>query len=297
MPFKQKIKKFLMHNPSKANYKFVIKDWVSLTDLNALSKVLESKRFSQNLAPLNLEAPFAKNILFFAPHPDDDVISSGGTLLKLRQKEAKIKVIYVTSGVRPTYQDKDRMVLSEDAKLWEGESRQVSGILGTDIEFWRDDLEAIKIDAEKIKKVRAAYDAVHPEVIFVPFLADDHDDHRRTAQLFYEAFRGTANLDSEVWAYQVYSSVIPNAVIDITDSIEEKVELIRRWKTQMARRDWSHYIKGLNAFNSRFLKTKKALFAECFFVVPAKEYVELCRLYFSHHSRELYYSHEYKNSR
>jgi len=87
-----------MRNPTKANYKFVLRDWMGLRDLDALAGVLESKRFSQNLEPILMDRPDAKKILVFSPHPDDDVLSSGGVLLKCIKQGVNIKVIYESSA-------------------------------------------------------------------------------------------------------------------------------------------------------------------------------------------------------
>ena len=40
----------------------------------------------------------AENVLIFSPHPDDDVISMGGTLKKLRDQNHNVSVAYMTSG-------------------------------------------------------------------------------------------------------------------------------------------------------------------------------------------------------
>jgi len=42
--------------------------------------------------------PSRKSVLVFSPHPDDDVISMGGVLRKLRENENTIVVAYMTSG-------------------------------------------------------------------------------------------------------------------------------------------------------------------------------------------------------
>jgi glucosamine-6-phosphate deaminase len=42
--------------------------------------------------------PSGERIVVFSPHPDDDVISAGGVLLKLRQNHNQIVVAYQTSG-------------------------------------------------------------------------------------------------------------------------------------------------------------------------------------------------------
>ncbi len=52
-------------------------------------------------------APFPKRVLVFSPHPDDDVISMGGTFLRLIDQGHEVHVAYQTSG--------NIAVLDEDA--------------------------------------------------------------------------------------------------------------------------------------------------------------------------------------
>ncbi len=44
------------------------------------------------------DAIFPKRCLVFSPHPDDDVISMGGTLIRLAEQEHEVHVAYQTSG-------------------------------------------------------------------------------------------------------------------------------------------------------------------------------------------------------
>lgn len=39
-----------------------------------------------------------EKVLVFSPHPDDDVISMGGTLRKMHEQGHEIHVAYMTSG-------------------------------------------------------------------------------------------------------------------------------------------------------------------------------------------------------
>ena len=289
---KQLARKIIILNPTKANYKFVLKDWISLGDLSAMSKVLETKRFSQNLDPVIMNGPEARSVLVLAPHPDDDVISSGGTLMHLIRDGCEVKVIYLTSGSIKTYQDEENNVLSKTAYTLEEESKRVSKELGTSLEFWRFNSynnRGIKISNEIVRRIKEIFIKLKPEAVFLPFIADDNDDHRHCVQLFYETFKDMKDVDFEVWAFQVYSTVLPNIVVDITDVIDEKIRLINYWESIKKSRDWGHYAKGLNAFNSRFLKTNQPYYAESFFVVPAKEYIELCSIYFKNPDDNIYY--------
>lgn len=44
------------------------------------------------------KSPFPKRVIVFSPHPDDDVISMGGTLLRLVEQGHDVHVAYETSG-------------------------------------------------------------------------------------------------------------------------------------------------------------------------------------------------------
>src|SRR5699024_10799533 len=42
--------------------------------------------------------PYPKRVIIFSPHPDDDVISMGGTLRRLVEQKHEVHVAYETSG-------------------------------------------------------------------------------------------------------------------------------------------------------------------------------------------------------
>jgi len=51
------------------------------------------------------KAPFPKRALIFSPHPDDDVISMGGTLIRLVDQGHEVHVAYQTSGNIAVFDD------------------------------------------------------------------------------------------------------------------------------------------------------------------------------------------------
>lgn len=56
------------------------------------------KSGTENQSRPERSIPFPKRILIFSPHPDDDVISMGGTLLRLVEQGHEVHVAYQTSG-------------------------------------------------------------------------------------------------------------------------------------------------------------------------------------------------------
>ena len=126
-------------------------------------------------------------------------------------------------------------------------------------------------------------------------MLDDHDDHRRINHLLLEALRGV-EITAEVWAYQIYSTLVPNVVVDISEQVSEKRALMEMWKFAKGDRDWPHYILGLNATNCRYIPGKGEIYGEAYFVVPLAEYLSLCELYFSNSPNELYSGVNYTGS-
>jgi glucosamine-6-phosphate deaminase len=56
-------------------------------------------------APCAAEEVFPKRVLIFSPHPDDDVISMGGTLIRLVDQKHDVHVAYQTSGNIAVFDD------------------------------------------------------------------------------------------------------------------------------------------------------------------------------------------------
>lgn len=288
--------KILLRNPTKSNYKFIIKELLSIKDINVLSRVLESKRFSQAMKQIEMRCPMAKRALVISPHPDDDIFSSGGTIMHLLEAGCDIKVIYLTIGTNQRHIGKNNASSASLVLTIENEAKEAARQLGINVEFWRFCNRMIPVDANTIEKFRNTVYKFNPEVIFLPFIADDHDDHRRSVHLFYDSFKNNGLLDFEIWAYQVYSTVPVNVVVDITDVFGKKMGLIDIYQSRKRSRDWAHYVMGMNAMNSRFLKTNKARYAETFFVVPAIEYIEICSKYFENSFKKIYSSESYARS-
>ncbi len=246
-------------------YKFFLRDWLSLTDLQTCASVLSTMRFTRTLEPLELTSPRGKRIAVIAPHPDDEMLGAGGTLIHALARGASVRCIYVTS--------------SSPAAEVEAETAEVARRIGYRTQFLRFPVHAIPLNDESSASLAAAVMAEPVDCLFLPLLLDDHEDHRRSSQLLWHAWqRGLIAETMEVWCYQVYSPVIPNVVVDISDVAEEKAAAVRMWTSQMRRRKLDHYILGFNAFNIRLLP--KARYVEAFFVVPFRDYCELCSTYF-----------------
>ncbi len=284
MKFLTKYKKFIKNYfLNKKSYQFIVKDWLAIKDLKVASQLLSTTRFSRNVAPI-LHGPIEnKQIFVVAPHPDDEVFGPGGTLIQSIRKGSSVTTLYLTTGAEYCA---DRM---------RKEARSAGEKIGYDTHFLEYRAGKLPINRECIERFSKIINQSSPDVVFIPFCLDDHDDHRRASHILLLASQmGLLKCDFEIWAYQVYTSIIPSVVVDITDAVQEKEEAIRLWESQMEKRDWVQFSLGLNAHNVRYLPYNKPRgYAETFFVLPLKGYLELCSEYFSDNANQCYYNPEY----
>ena len=266
-------------------YKFFIRDWVALGDLKAASQVVNTLRFSRNLEPIEMAVPDAQRIIVIAPHPDDEMIGPGGTLIQALECNAIIQVIYLTSGG-----EAEQLVREQEAN-------RVGDQIGFERIFLRHPPLAIPDDPETLSRLGALIAEFRPDALFVPFVLDDHDDHRRASHILVKlVLEQLLDMSLTVWAYQVYSAVLTNVVVDIGATRERKADAIRLYTSQMKTRDWANFAIGLNAWNSRLLPDcPDAAFAEAFLVLPLGEYVKFAQGYFERAADKAYYLSEYQS--
>jgi glucosamine-6-phosphate deaminase len=84
--------------------------------------------------------PFPKRVLIFSPHPDDDVISMGGTVLRLVKQNHEVHVAYQTSGNIAVFDDYAYSFL------------EFADLLNKDLGKNKDSLNQVKADVYKFLK-------------------------------------------------------------------------------------------------------------------------------------------------
>ena len=271
---KERVCNLILANPSKANYKFVLKTHSGLFDRSLVSEVLETKCFTDILRPIQMDGPNAQRVLVLAPHPDDDIFGAGGVLLRLAGKDVEIRTVYVT----------DAGGSQETQAIIQAEAKAVCARLSATPIFLHGKTRGIPNGVIEIDSLADELSSFRPDVVFTTFLLDDHPDHQLVNQILSAALERTGQ-KPEIWSYQIYTTVIPNVVVDITAEMDQKEELMRMWKSVSGNRDWAHYIRGMNAMNCRFIPGKDKIFGEGYFVLPASEYMHLCARYFGAVSR------------
>jgi LmbE family N-acetylglucosaminyl deacetylase len=149
-------------------------------------------------------------VLVIAPHPDDDAIGCGGTLLRLAARGARIAVTYVTDGSASHLKSKcfPPAVLRV---VREGEARAALRALGIrgEPQFLRapdgglahvDVVERRRLVDAVMRRIAGA------QVVFAPWWRDPHPDHVATAALVQDALAVCLRRPAVYW-YQVWLPV------------------------------------------------------------------------------------------
>jgi glucosamine-6-phosphate deaminase len=100
--------------------------------------------------------PFPKRVIVFSPHPDDDVISMGGTLIRLVEHNHEVHVAYQTSGNIAVFDDDViRFVdfVSDYNQMFDMEQQEAEAML-SGIKQFLNEKEPAQEDSDKIKHIK-----------------------------------------------------------------------------------------------------------------------------------------------
>ncbi len=180
------------------------------------------------------------DILAIAAHPDDVELSCSGTLLKHIALGKKIGLVDMTRGELGTRGTPE--IRTEEAK-------HAAELMGAEFRENLDLLDGFFSHTEAtLKTIIQPIRAHRPEIVLLNAPKDRHPDHGRAAAICLEAcfLSGLKKIETysqegqmqEHWRPKaVYhfiqdQNLVPDFVVDITDFIEKKMELVRAFRSQ-----------------------------------------------------------------
>jgi len=233
----------------------------------------------------NLKMEF-QNALVLAPHPDDETFGMGGTIKKMTTAGSQVTVVFLADGslgvsseMLTEYKNSENSHLTKNlADLRKNEAKRACEVLGvSESIFWgyRDDKLAASHSA--IKALEDLIGQIKPDIIFLPSFLDNHPDHRATNEIFINATSGLSKelKNFEVWAYEVWTPVIANRIVDITLYTKTKEEAIGSYESQIRTRRYDKAIMALNQYRAEINNTQG--YCEGFFASNLELYKELYR--------------------
>ena len=179
------------------------------------------------------------DILAFAAHPDDVELSASGTLMRYVAEGKKVGIIDLTEGelgTRGTVET--RYEEAADASKIIGLSAREN--LRMPDGFFEDNAENKRLIIEQIRKYQ-------PEIVLANSISDRHPDHGRAGKLVEDAcfLAGLRKIETSLEgqeqlphrprlvAHYIQDFYLePSFVIDVTDYVDRKIEVIKSFKTQ-----------------------------------------------------------------
>lgn len=198
-----------------------------------------------------------KKALVIAPHPDDESIGCGGTVAAHVQGGGAAEVVFCVS----------------DGPERDAESENAAKILGFS-KIHRYGLKDESLGSGLAGKLRQTLDEVKPDVVFIPFMLDNHSDHRAASAALAEA--RPADESFMVYAYPVWLPLYPNVLVDVSRQQDTKEKAIGCYKSQLATRDYVKLSRSLGGYWAS-VKGRGMEAAESFFRATYSEYRSLVK--------------------
>jgi N-acetylglucosamine malate deacetylase 1 len=180
-------------------------------------------------------------VLVVAPHPDDEILGCGGTLLRHKAEGAELGWLIVT-GISERGGWSAEIMQQRDVEIG-----KVAELVGFD-QVFNLRLPSTQLDmlpmGELVDRFSAVFSEFQPQEVFVPHRSDVHTDHRLVfdaAAACTKWFRYPSV--KRVLAYETISETDfsldqnnffrPNYFFDISEYLERKLEIMLIYKSEL----------------------------------------------------------------
>ncbi len=192
-------------------------------------------------------------IMVISPHPDDETLGAGGSILKLRDLGNEIHWLNIT----------DAKIEGYSADFIEKRKNQIERVREyfsfngfVNLKFPPADLND-SIKGDLINSMGKEFERVKPDCIILPDYNDAHSDHKYVFEAAYacsKVFRHsyikrilTMEIISETNFGMPYDKFKPNLYIDITNYFADKAEALRIYDTELGDLPFPRSIEAVKA--------------------------------------------------
>ena len=181
-------------------------------------------------------------ILVFAPHPDDEILGCGGTMIKNINEGNEVYVCIVTKGPQPMFP----IEIVEKARQEARDCHQSIGVKKTFfLDFpsvYLEECHRYELNDSILKVIRE----VMPDEVYLPHWGDMQKDHQIVADACMVALRpkyepkvrriySYETMSETAWnAPNVQNEFMPNVYVDISNTLESKLKALSFFQTQLS---------------------------------------------------------------
>ena len=181
-------------------------------------------------------------VLIISPHPDDETLGCGGTILRHKDIGDKVYWLIITNIDVKNGWNKDIVIKRQK------EIKTVAKMYSFEKTF-KLDYPAAKLDIiliqEIIQTISKVMFEVMPEIVYLPNRSDVHTDHQSTFKAAYSCTKNFRypfikkilmyeSLSETEFAPTLSESIfIPNVFVDITKYFEKKLEIFKIYESEV----------------------------------------------------------------
>ncbi len=194
-----------------------------------------------------------ERILVVSPHPDDETLGAGASLLKWKELGAEIFWLNMTAIYEKAGWSKDQVSARQQ------EIKQVYEGYGFS-DFFDLGIPAATLDSypfnQTVEKISAVYKKVQPSIVILPHPDDAHTDHVYTFRSAFsctKVFRSPSIktiLSSEVISetdFSPFGGFIPNCFIDVSSYLDRKIEIMKIYKSELGKHPFPRSEEAIRA--------------------------------------------------
>jgi len=218
-------------------------------------------------------------ILIISVHPDDETLGCGGTLLKHKDNGDEINWLILTKA-------NDKFISIPNIEQIQADFvKKVSIKYGFKDTFHLSFLE-IELDkyplGEIILEISKYIDQIQPSVIYFNHYNDVHSDHRVAFDAIYSCTKSFRYpFITKILMYETLSetefapalpcaSFTPNVYVDITDYLDQKIEIMKLFYTELMEEPYPRSLSSIEAL-ARYRGSRAGVkYAEAFMLLYEK---------------------------
>ena len=218
--------------------------------------------------PTPIIIPEGAKVLIFSPHPDDETLSMGGTILHLMEKGCEIHVVLMAH-------------CQIDAQLQsqrEQEFEKVIQAYGIQHVHYLQQMDGNYRNTEAVRQhIQTIMQNIQADFLFSPPPFDLHQDHLQASLSILEVWHHLA-CSSVHYFYESWQLLPATHFVNTSDYEAKKIEILAYYQIPMAHFDYQGTCKSLRHFRSSIMADTFTA-AEAFMIVQPENTQNLIDLF------------------
>ena len=217
-----------------------------------------------------------KRVLVISPHPDDETLGAGGTILKHKKRGDEIFWLNITGIHTEQGYTEDDIIYRNEVIKKVAQTYRFNDFF--DLNLPTTQLDKIPI-AQLIEKISEVLKKIKPSILYLPFKDDVHSDHQIVFKACWAATKTfrypfiekvlMMEIISETdFAPPLQTSIfVPNVFVDITEFMEKKLEILKLYDRELGVHPFPRNLENVKALAMYRGSLCNANFAESFMLL------------------------------